>query len=58
MEFKKGDRVNMKDGSITRMGTVVEDGIDSKNRVRVKPDGIPLNMSISLDTNKEAYIIV
>jgi hypothetical protein len=57
MEYKKGDRVTMQDGTIKRGGTVVKDGIDSKNRVRVRPDGIPLDMSISLDTNKEAYII-
>jgi hypothetical protein len=57
MEYKKGDRVTMKDGTIQREGTVVKDGIDSKNRVRVRPDGIPMDMSISLTPNDTTYII-
>jgi hypothetical protein len=57
MEFKKGDRVTMQDGTILREGTVVEDGVNSKNRVRVRPDGIPLNMSISIEPNNQTYII-
>jgi hypothetical protein len=56
-EYKKGDRVIMQDGSTKRGGTVVEDGIDSKNRVRVRPDGIPMDMSISLAPNNTTYII-
>jgi hypothetical protein len=56
-EYKKGDRVIMQDGSTKRGGTVVEDGIDSKNRVRVRPDGIPMDMSISLTPNNTTYII-
>jgi hypothetical protein len=57
MEFKKGDRVTMQDGTIQREGTVLEDGLDSRNRVRVRPDGIPLNMSISIEPNNQTYII-
>jgi len=57
MEYKKGDRVTMQDGTIHREGTVVQDGIDSKNRVRVRPDGIPMDMSISLTPNNTTYII-
>jgi hypothetical protein len=57
MEFKKGDRVTMQDGTILREGTVVEDGVNSKNRVRVRPDGIPMDMSISIEPNNQTYII-
>ena len=57
MEFKKGDRVTMQDGTMQRQGTVLEDGLDSKNRVRVRPDGIPLDMSISIEPNDTTYII-
>ena len=55
--FKKGDVVLLQDGTIKRNATVVQDGIDSKNRVRVRPDGIPLDMSISLTPNNTVYII-
>jgi hypothetical protein len=57
MSYKKGDRVTMQDGSIKRGGTVVKDGIDSKGRVRVRPDGIPMEMSISTEVNNTCYII-
>jgi hypothetical protein len=57
MKYKKGDRVTMQDGTMKRQGTVVEDGIDAKSRVRVRPDGIPMDMSITTIPNKETYII-
>jgi len=57
MEYKKGDRVTMQDGTIKRQGTVLKDGLDSKNRVRVRPDGIPLDMSITIEPNDNTYII-
>ena len=55
--YKKGERVLIQDGTIKRGSTVVKDGIDNQNRVRVRPDGIPLDMSISTIVNKNAYII-
>lgn len=57
MEYKKGDIVFIQDGTAKRRATVVENGIDSQNRVRVKPDGFPLTLSISLDNTKDVYII-
>ena len=55
--FKKGDIVTLQDGTVKRMAKVVVDGIDSKNRVRVRPDGIPLDMSITLDKCDTVYIL-
>ena len=57
MEYKKGDVVTIQDGSTQRQGVVSKDGVDSKNRVKVRPKGFPIDMSISLDTSKPAYII-
>lgn len=57
MEFKKGDTVRIKDGTTERNGTVLKDGLDRKNRVRVRPDGIPLDMSITIEPNKNVYIL-
>ena len=56
-EFKKGDIVIINDGGRRRQGTVVENGVDSKNRVRVRPEGIPLDMSITLNPNDNVYIV-
>ena len=56
-DFKKGDRVTLQDGSTKRQGTVVEDGIDSKKRVRIRPDHFPLDMSISIEPNDKVYVI-
>ena len=57
MEFKKGDIVTIKDGTIQRFGTVLKDGLDSKNRVRVRPNGIPMDMSITIEPNERVYIM-
>tara|TARA_R110000803_G_scaffold203780_2_gene269508 strand:- start:189 stop:365 length:177 start_codon:yes stop_codon:yes gene_type:complete len=57
MSYKKGDVVTIQDGSTQRQGVVLKDGVDSKNRVRVRPKGIPLDMSISLNTSEPTYII-
>lgn len=57
MEYKKGDTVMIQDGKLQRSGVVVEDGIDSKNRVRVRPDRISMDMSISTTPNNTTYII-
>jgi len=57
MKYKKGDRVVIKDGSLTRNAVVVQDGIDTKNRVRVRPENMPMDMSITLDVNSNLHII-
>ena len=57
MNYKKGDTVTIKDGSITRQGKVLKDGVDNKGRVRVKPDNFPMAMSISTTPNNNLYII-
>lgn len=57
MEYKKGDIVVIQDGTMKRNGTVLIDGLDSKNRVRVRPDGIAMDMSITIEPNDRVYII-
>lgn len=56
MEYKKGDIVIIQDGNIKRQGKVTVDGIDSKKRVRVKPEGFPLDISITTEVNNKMYI--
>ena len=55
--YKKGDTVLLKDGNTQRTATVVADGIDSKKRVRVRPQGFPMDLSISTIENDRVYII-
>jgi len=61
MIFKKGERVLLKDGGGQRIATIVEDGYDSKNRVRVRPEGFPMDLSIPMEEkysdDKRLYII-
>ena len=57
MIFKKGDTVLLQDGSIKRTAIVVKDGMDLKGRVRVRPDGIPMDMSITTKPNDRVYVI-
>lgn len=57
MKYKKGDIVTIQDGNGKRKGKVVADGIDSKNRVRVRPDGFPMDISITIEQNSNTYII-
>lgn len=56
MEYKKGDIVIIQDGNIKRQGKVTVDGIDSKKRVRVKPEGFPVDISITTEVNNKMYI--
>ena len=56
MEYKKGDIVIIQDGNIKRQGKVTVDGIDSKKRVRVKPEGFPIDISITTEVNNKMYI--
>jgi|TARA_R110000751_G_scaffold116675_1_gene216832 hypothetical protein len=55
--YKKGDSVLIQDGQHVRAATVVEDGIDNKNRVRVRPDNYPMDISIPLEKNDRLYIV-
>lgn len=57
MEYKKGDTVTIMDNKIQISGVVVKDGIDSKNKVRVRPEGFPFDMSISIDKNESVHIL-
>ena len=57
MNYKKGDVVIIKDGSGKRKGTVVVDGMDNKKRVKVKPEGFPLAISITTEVNDNLYIM-
>lgn len=55
--FKKGDTVVLQDGGMKRTAKVVADGVDDQNRVRVRPDGIPFDMSISTIKNGTVYVL-
>jgi hypothetical protein len=57
MDYKKGDIIEISDSGITRLAVVVKDGIDSKGRVRVKPNGFPFDISIPTETNNNLYVI-
>ena len=61
MIFKKGDKVILKDGGGQRMAIIVQDGFDNKNRVRVRPDGFPMDISVPMEEkysdDKRVYVI-
>ena len=57
MEYKKGNKVTLKDGSGTRQATIVKDGTDSIGRVRVRPEGFPFDMSVPTKAKGHVYII-
>lgn len=56
MNYKKGDIVTIIEGNNKRQAIVTVDGIDSKKRVRVRPDGFPIDISITTETNNKMYI--
>ena len=56
-EFKKGTVVQIFDNGTVKLGVVTEDGIDNKNRVRVRPKNYPMDMSIPIDQNNKLHII-
>jgi len=56
-DIKKGDSVLLQDGNMQRTAEVVQDGLDSQDRIRVRPNGIPLDMSITIHPNQEVYVI-
>lgn len=55
--YQKGDRVLVKDGRVTRMATIIADGIDSNKRVRVRIDEFPFDKSIPVRPSNEIYVI-
>ena len=57
MEYKKGNKVTLKDGSGTTQATIVEDGTDGFGRVRVRPEGYPFDISVPTKSEGQAYII-
>jgi len=61
MVFKKGDMVILKDGGGRRSAIIVEDGFDEKNRVRVRPDGFPMDISVPMSeeysSDKRVYVL-
>jgi len=56
--FKKGDTVLLQDGARQRLAVVVKDGVDNKNKVRVKPADFPFEISVTLVKNDKLYIVV
>jgi uncharacterized protein YodC (DUF2158 family) len=61
MVFKKGDMVILKDGGGRKSAMIVEDGFDKKNRVRVRPDGFPMDISVPMSeeysSDKRVYVL-
>ena len=55
--YKKGDKVLLKDGNTERTAIVSADGVDSKNRIKVRPQGFPMDLSVSLDKNTTVYVL-
>jgi len=49
--------VQLNDSGTIKDATVVKDGIDSKGRVRVRPEGFPMDMSITTEKNDRVYVI-
>ena len=40
-----------------KSAVIVKDGIDSQKRVRVRPEGFPMDMSITTEVNNKLYVI-
>jgi hypothetical protein len=57
MNFKKGQTVTLNDNGRIKSATVVKDGIDTQGRVRVRPEGFPMDMSITTEVNANVYVI-
>jgi hypothetical protein len=61
MVFKKGDVVMLKDGGGRRLATIVEDGFDKENRVRIRPEGFPMDISVPMgeeySDDKRVYVL-
>ena len=57
MDFKKGQTVALNDSGRMKSAVVVKDGIDTQGRVRVRPEGFPMDMSITTEVNNKLYVI-
>jgi hypothetical protein len=57
MTYKKGDFVKLNDSGVIREAVITSDGLDSRGRVRVKPDGFPLELSVTTEINDKLYVI-
>jgi len=57
MDFKKGQIVKLNDSGRIKSAAVVKDGIDTQGRVRVRPEGFPMDMSITTEVNNKLYVI-
>tara|TARA_R110000751_G_scaffold10975_4_gene39607 strand:+ start:1011 stop:1190 length:180 start_codon:yes stop_codon:yes gene_type:complete len=57
MDFKKGQLITLNDSGRIKSATVVKDGIDTQGRVRVRPEGFPMDMSITTEINDRVYVI-
>jgi len=57
MDYKKGDVVIIKDNNGNRKGIVTSDGMDSKKRVKVRPENFPIDIYITTEVNDNLYII-
>jgi hypothetical protein len=57
MEFKKGQIITLNDRGRIKSAVVVKDGIDNQSRVRVRPEGFPMDMSITTKVNTNVYVI-
>tara|TARA_R110000823_G_scaffold48523_3_gene123131 strand:+ start:334 stop:510 length:177 start_codon:yes stop_codon:yes gene_type:complete len=57
MNYKKGDVVTLMDNNNKRQAKVTVNGIDSKGKVRVRPNGFPMDISVSTEKNNNVYIL-
>ena len=57
MNIKKGDHVKLNDSGNIRDAIVTQDGVDSEGRVRVKPNGFPIDISITTKSNAKVFVI-
>ena len=57
MTYIKGQTVQLNDSGTIKDAIVVADGVDAKGRVRVRPNGFPMDMSITTEKNDRLYII-
>ena len=57
MNFKKGDQVKLNDSGNIRDAIVTQAGVDSEGRVRVKPNGFPIDISITTKSNAKVFVI-
>jgi len=56
-DIKKGDTILLQDGTTHRTAVVVQDGLDSKGRIRCRPERFPMDISIPTTPNNEVYVL-